>query len=133
MQPDLVSDTISATSQFLGPTPKIGRFAAIYSNNFPGIILFVSSELISINKRFNGNDDDDFNMRHAWNSLCNDYNLKFKYFSKEYYPKSNDLVKYMNHFAEHYSLNIEFGVDIKIITKNLIHSTVIFCILWTIH
>ena len=90
--------------------------AASFFNKYPH-----SGELISINKRFNGNDDDDFNMRHDWNSLCNDYNLKFKDFSKEYYPKSNDLVKYMNHFAEHYSLNIEFGVDIKIITKKVIH------------
>jgi thioredoxin reductase len=33
-----------------------------------------SGKLISINKRFTGNDNPDFNLRHDWNSLISDDN-----------------------------------------------------------
>ena len=52
-----------------------------------------SGELISINKRFNNSNKDDFNLRHDWNSLCNDYNLQFKDFSDDYYPKITYITK----------------------------------------
>jgi hypothetical protein len=78
-----------------------------------------SGELISINKRFNNSNKDDFNLRHDWNSLCNDYNLQFKDFSDDYYPKSEDLVTYMNTFATYYNLNINYNTNITYITKKL--------------
>lgn len=76
-----------------------------------------SGELISINKRFNNNIDKDFNLRHDWNSLCNDYNLQFKDYSDDYYPKSEELLTYMNTFAKYYNLNINYNINIKYITK----------------
>lgn len=77
-----------------------------------------SGKLISINKIYNGNDDPDFNLRHDWNSLLNDDNFLFKNYSRDYYPESKDLYKYLNEFALHFNLNILFNTTVKKVTKN---------------
>jgi thioredoxin reductase len=71
-----------------------------------------SSTLISINKRFTGNDDKDFNLRHDWNSLLTDDDFLFKEYSKDFYPDSADLVRYMNDFYKRYNLNILFNTTV---------------------
>jgi thioredoxin reductase len=80
-----------------------------------------SSQLISINKRFTGKTDPEFNYRHDWNSLLNDEGLLFKDFSKEFYPGSQDLFKYLNHFAKSNELDIKYNTEVKTISKSSIN------------
>lgn len=58
--------------------------------------------LISINKRYTGHGDDEFNERHDWNSLLEADSRRrrlFSEFSGEMYPHADDLVSYMRGFA----------------------------------
>ena len=49
--------------------------------------------LISINKRFTGTTNYEFNMRHDWNSLiCNNRSLEMRHYSKEYFPGADTYV-----------------------------------------
>jgi thioredoxin reductase len=77
-----------------------------------------SKELISLNKIYTGQNDPDFNLRHDWNSLLNDEDFLFKNYSKELYPNSDDLKKYLNAFSEKFNINIIFNQKISKIEKN---------------
>ena len=77
-----------------------------------------SGKLISINKKYTGTDDLDFNLRHDWNSLLsNDEDLLFTKYSEDYYPDHKDLVKYLNDFARIHELNIEYNSNVLKIKK----------------
>lgn len=79
----------------------------------------LSGNLISINKKYTGSDNVDFNMRHDWNSLLNDENIKFTDYSDDYYPKNESLVEYLNDFAVKSELNIYYNKNVfKIIKKH---------------
>lgn len=77
-------------------------------------------DLISINKKFTGNDNADFNLRHDWNSLLSseDDPLLFTDFSDELYPNADDLLRYMEKIQERHQLNGLFNTEVKNITKN---------------
>jgi thioredoxin reductase len=78
-------------------------------------------QLISINKRFTGSDNKDFNLRHDWNSLLNDDEFLFKNYSNDFYPNADDLVTYLNDFYKKYKLNVLFDttvIKVKQNTKN---------------
>lgn len=77
----------------------------------------LSGQLISINKRFTGVEDADFNLRHDWNSLLSDDGPKFSEYSKDYYPDCKDLVRYINDFAAKYKLNIKYKSTVERISK----------------
>ena len=69
----------------------------------------IHRKLISINKVYTGTDNKEFNLRHDWNSLLSDDDsLLFKNYSKEFYPKADTMVEYLNDFYNknifHYSL-----------------------------
>lgn len=76
-----------------------------------------SKELISINKKYTGSDNIDFNLRHDWNSLLNDENFYFKEYSSDYFPNSNDLQKYLYDFSCKFNLNIKYNLEINKIDK----------------
>lgn len=76
-----------------------------------------SKELISINKIYTGKKDKEFNLRHDWNSLLNNFDIEMKNFSNEYYPSRDDLTKYLHMFASKHNLNIKYNTDIHHITK----------------
>lgn len=76
-----------------------------------------SKELISLNKNYTGSDNNEFNLRHDWNSLLNDEGFLFKQYSKELYPNSNDLKKYLIDFSEKFGLNIVYNLNIIKIEK----------------
>ena len=76
-----------------------------------------SGKLISINKKYTGNDDKDFNLRHDWNSLLTDDEFSFKDYSDDFYPTNDCLVKYLNDFAERYKLKICHSTEITEIHK----------------
>lgn len=56
-------------------------------------------KLISVNKRHVGEDkSSEFALRHDWNTLLNEpYTMKS--FSKEYYPKADDLARYLQNVS----------------------------------
>jgi hypothetical protein len=75
--------------------------------------------LISINKKYTGNTNKDFNLRHDWNSLLNDEDHLLSNYSEDFYPNREYLVKYLNDFAIKNNLNILFSKKvIKIIKKD---------------
>jgi hypothetical protein len=77
-----------------------------------------SGKLISINKKYTGNDNPDFNLRHDWNSLISDDDdLLFTNYSRDYYPDHKDLVKYINDFATKHELNVKYKSNVKKVTK----------------
>ena len=50
--------------------------------------------LISINKRFTGSTNHEFNLRHDWNSLIsNNRSLELRHYSKEYFPAADTYVR----------------------------------------
>lgn len=76
-------------------------------------------KLISINKRHTGYDDPEINLRWDWNSLLSDSEeMLFKHYSKKYFPDANSLVDYLGDFANHFGLNIKYGVKVAKITKD---------------
>ena len=76
-----------------------------------------SKQLISINKKYTGKTNKDFNLRHDWNSLLNDDDFLFNKYSDELYPSSLDLHLYLNDFAKFFELNIKFNTNVNKISK----------------
>lgn len=75
-------------------------------------------KLISINKVYTGYDDPVVNMRWDWNSLLSDNeDMLLKNYSKEYFPHSDDFVKYLQDFSEKFQLNIQYNCPVDSITK----------------
>lgn len=74
--------------------------------------------LISINKRFTGSQDPEFNMRHDWNSLlCNDENFRFKNYDKQFFPHADSLVTYMADYVKKFDINVQYNTRIANIDK----------------
>lgn len=74
--------------------------------------------LISINKVYTGTDDPQANLRWDWNSLLSDNpDLLFKNYSEKYFPKSEDLCRYLEDYARHYALNIRYNVRVSNVQK----------------
>lgn len=76
-----------------------------------------TGSLISINRKYTGNDNKDFNLRHDWNSLLNDEGLLFTDYDNKFYPKRESLVKYLNDFANFNKLNILYNKSVYKIKK----------------
>lgn len=76
-------------------------------------------KIISINKVYTGYENSEINLRWDWNSLLSDSEeMLFKNYSKEYFPHTDDLVRYLNDFASHFDLNIKYNCQVVKITKN---------------
>ena len=53
-------------------------------------------KLISINKRFTGHANEEYNFRHDWHSLISDNStLKFTRYSSDFFPQADDYVTYL--------------------------------------
>ncbi|BAT55378.1 FAD-dependent pyridine nucleotide-disulphide oxidoreductase [Nostoc sp. NIES-3756] len=76
-------------------------------------------KLISINKVYTGYDDPEINLRWDWNSLLSDSEkMQFKNYSKQYFPHTDDLVRYLSDFATQFNLKVKYGCKVVKITKN---------------
>ena len=76
-------------------------------------------KLISINKRFTGKTNKEFNLRHDWNSLISDdENLRMTRYSKEFFPPADVLVEYLNDFATKLNLSVSYNTNILNISKD---------------
>ncbi|XP_065066498.1 FAD-dependent oxidoreductase domain-containing protein 2-like isoform X3 [Rhopilema esculentum] len=75
--------------------------------------------LISINKRFTGQTNKEFNMRHDWNSLISDdESLLLKHYTKEFFPPADKMVEYLRDFATRLNLKAKYGVNIRRVVKH---------------
>lgn len=72
---------------------------------------------ISINKVHTGLDDPDARLRYDWNSLLNDDGLQVGDFTKRYFPKADDYVRYLEHFAALLEDDIALNADVQRISK----------------
>ena len=79
----------------------------------------LGNELISINKKYTGKDNADFNLRHDWNSLLNDEQFNFTEYEDKYYPDRENYVKYLNDFAKKNNTKIKFNTVVSKITKSI--------------
>ena len=75
-------------------------------------------QLISVNKVHTGSTDPEFNLRMDWNSLLSASGPLFPEYTKRYWPPAEDLVRYLNDFAERYSLAVRYGVNIVRISRD---------------
>ena len=70
--------------------------------------------MISINKRFNGFVEPDFNLRHDWNSLLTDNpDLQFTRYSTELFPAAEDYCEYLREFASKYELAVQYSTRVR--------------------
>jgi hypothetical protein len=81
--------------------------AGSFFKTFPHI-----GKLISINKKYTGYSDPDFNLRHDWNSLLSENGPLFTSYSDDYYPKRDDLYNYLNDFANEHLLSIQYKTNV---------------------
>lgn len=88
------------------------KMSGSFFSNFP-----LSGKLISINKKYTGKNDDEFNLRHDWNSLLNNEKMLFTNYSDNYYPYSSDYVNYLNDFSIKNNLNIKYEIYVNKIKK----------------
>ena len=101
---------------------KLGRKYVVLEAG-PGPCTFFTEyprhrQLISINKRFNGFPEDDFNMRHDWNSLLSDDpEMRFTKYSDELFPPADVLVKYTKDFVEKFNLNMKYNAKVCRISR----------------
>ena len=66
-------------------------------------------QLISINKPHTGTDDPELNLRMDWNSLLSpDENLLFTRYSERYFPRADDLLRYLSDYATRFDLRIDY-------------------------
>ncbi len=93
---------------------EAGETAGTFFKNFPR-----HKKLISINKIYTGYDDPEINLRWDWNSLLSDSEeMRFKNYSKQYLPHTDDLVKYLSDFATHFHLKVKYNCQVVRIAKN---------------
>ncbi|XP_074127678.1 FAD-dependent oxidoreductase domain-containing protein 2 [Sminthopsis crassicaudata] len=74
-------------------------------------------KLISINKRYTGKVNGEFNLRHDWNSLLShDPRRLFRHYSKEYFPRAEDMLRYLGDFAGSLGLHVRYRTAIVRVT-----------------
>ncbi|MDF5716895.1 MAG: NAD(P)-binding domain-containing protein [Rhizonema sp. NSF051] len=93
---------------------EAGENAGTFFKNFPR-----HKKLISINKIYTGYDDPEINLRWDWNSLLSDSEeMRFKNYSKQYLPHTDDLVKYLSDFVTHFHLKVKYNCQVVKICKH---------------
>lgn len=91
-----------------------GNKAGNFFDKFPR-----HKKLISINKVYTGYEDSEINLRWDWNSLLSDSEeMLFKNYSRDYFPHTDDLVRYLGDFANHFKLKIKYNCQVVRIAKN---------------
>ncbi len=69
--------------------------------------------MISLNKKYNFFDEEEFNWRHDWNSLLSDdKELRFTRYSDDLWPEADVYCQYLEDFAKRSSLRIRFNTEI---------------------
>lgn len=93
---------------------EAGESAATFFKQYPR-----RRRLISINKVYTGYNDPEINLRWDWNSLLSDdEQLLFKNYSQKYFPATDDLVRYLNDFADRHQLNVQYNARVAKVSKD---------------
>ncbi|KAI0232319.1 FAD-dependent oxidoreductase domain-containing protein 2 [Lamellibrachia satsuma] len=96
-------------------TPGAGNRRASFFKKFPR-----HDKLISINKRYTGKKNREFNLRHDWNSLLSDDNkLLFRHYSKLFFPHRTELLEYMADYQRKLGINVQFNTEVGNIRKEV--------------
>ena len=73
----------------------------------------IHRKLISINKIYTGRENNEYNLRHDWNSLLSDDNrMLFKHFSREMFPPADVMVKWVSDVTPFYQHISDFNTFI---------------------
>ncbi|CAI5786092.1 FAD-dependent oxidoreductase domain-containing protein 2 [Podarcis lilfordi] len=81
-----------------------GSFFALYPRH---------RKLISVNKRYTGKSNSEFNLRHDWNSLLShNRRLLFRHYSKDFFPDADAMVRYLGDFASTLDLQVRYNTSI---------------------
>ncbi|WP_291413015.1 NAD(P)-binding domain-containing protein [Actinophytocola sp.] len=92
---------------------EAGASAGTFFRTFPR-----HRQLISNNKRYTGTDDPEFNLRMDWNSLLSDEDgLLFTRYSERYFPRADEMVRYLTDFAESTGLRVRYGTRAVEVTR----------------
>ncbi|KAK7087884.1 FAD-dependent oxidoreductase domain-containing protein 2-like [Littorina saxatilis] len=71
-------------------------------------------KLISINKRFTGQRNKEFNLRHDWNSLLSDDEaLLFREYSKEMFPHADRMLDYLRDYQQKLGIKVQFNTEVN--------------------
>lgn len=84
-------------------------------------------KLISINKRFTGRGDAEFNLRHDWHSLISDNEtLLFTRYSRDFFPDADEFRNYLDDFATFTGVRskVRFGWEVASIRRSAAHFVV---------
>jgi thioredoxin reductase len=75
--------------------------------------------LISSNKLHTGFDDPELNLRWDWNSLLDDGDgrLRFKDYSRRYFPPAEDLVRYLTDYSRYFGLEVRCNTRVIRVEK----------------
>ena len=96
-------------------------YLVLEKNNYSGGFFKkypIHRKLISINKINTGSKNKEFNLRHDWNSLLSDDDsLLFKNYSKDFFPKADVLVKYLNDYKNKNNLKVLYNINVEKINK----------------
>ncbi|XP_042201055.1 FAD-dependent oxidoreductase domain-containing protein 2 isoform X2 [Callorhinchus milii] len=69
--------------------------------------------LISINKRYTGKANREFNLRHDWNSLLShDQRLLFRRYSTEFFPHADTMLSYLNDYSRLLELKVRYNTEV---------------------
>jgi thioredoxin reductase len=80
-------------------------------------------QLISINKKYTGSNNAEFNLRHDWNSLitsfetANGTEFSLSEFTEDYFPHRQVLVDYLGAFATKYDIRVHFNTNVTLVDK----------------
>ncbi|WP_155059300.1 NAD(P)-binding domain-containing protein [Streptomyces blattellae] len=75
-------------------------------------------QLISINKVNTGYEDPELRLRMDWNSLLSDDpELLFTRYSERYFPRADDLVRYLADFADRTGVRVEYGTEVVQVSR----------------
>lgn len=78
----------------------------------------VHRKMISINKKYNFFEEDEFNMRHDWNSLLSDdAEMRFTHYTDDLFPHADDYCRYLRDYAEKFALQIRYGTEVTRISR----------------
>ncbi|XP_043931265.1 FAD-dependent oxidoreductase domain-containing protein 2 [Protopterus annectens] len=70
-------------------------------------------KLISINKRYTGKVNREFNLRHDWNSLLShDERLLYRHYSRDFFPHADTMVHYLNNYSRILDLKVQYNTDV---------------------
>jgi len=110
-------------SYFLSKLPNKLHFCVLEKSSNVGSFFEKfphTSSLISINKVHTGYDNQDFNLRHDWNSLLNDEGIAMNMITDEYFPTRQHLVQYLEMFKLKHNLDnfIRFNTNVHRILKS---------------